>query len=111
MFILIKTDYGQILGDCEALGSYETMDDAEGAFTEALWHDAKACGANEDEVHNWLDHHGMPCGEHDRSEAQWRVFEVHSPKRNPSVAETVSCECSGRIGTRIGDTPYEYKAV
>jgi len=111
MFILIKSYCGQLLGDCEVLGAYETMDDAERAFTRELWHDAKACGANEDEVHNWLDHHGMPCGEHDRSEAQWRVFEVHSPKRNPSVAKTVSCECAGRIGPSIGDTTYEYEEL
>lgn len=109
MFVLIKSSYGLILGDCEVLGPYETMGDAEGAFTEALWHDAKACGANEDEVHTWLDHHGMPCGEHDRSEAQWRVFEVRSPKLNPNMA--VSCECSGHIGSRVGDTPYKYEEL
>ena len=76
MLVLIKSDYGQLLGDCEVLGSYETMGDAEGAFAKALWHDAISCGANEDEVHNWLDKHGMPCGEHDMSEAQWRVFKA-----------------------------------
>ena len=111
MFILIRSDYGQLLGDCEVLGTYETMDDADSAFAKELRDDAKANGCCGDQVHNWLDDNGMPCGEHDKSEAQWRVFEVHSPKRNPSVAETVSCECSGRIGTRIGDTPYKYEEL
>ena len=89
MLILIKSGCGQLLGNCEVLGTYETMGDADKAFTDELWCDAKASGCGDDEVHTWLDANGMPCGEHDAGEAQWRVFEVRSPKRNPNTDETI----------------------
>jgi hypothetical protein len=96
MYVLIKSDYGQLLGDCEVLGTYETLKDAEKAFAKELWLDAMECGCDEDGVHTELCADGLPSGEHDRSEAQWRVFEAQdptTPKRNPNVAETVSYEC------------------
>ena len=43
----------------------------------------------------------------------WIIHEVSGtfvPRAgNPNAA--VSCECSGRIGTRIGDTPYKYEEL
>lgn len=106
MYTIIKSEYGQLLGDCEVRGTYETLEEAEKAFTNELWSDAKASGCGDDEVNTWLDDAGMPCGEHDRSEAQWRVFEAQdptAPKRNHNIAETVSYECAGDPAFRSGE--------
>lgn len=81
MFVLIKSDYGQLLGDCKVLGSYGSLEDARKAFVKELWRDATRCGCEDGEVHALLCEDGLTSGEHDRSEAQWRVFNVGPERR------------------------------